>query len=115
MLQNSPLLTILQSQNIQSIILCGVETHICILQTALDLLRHGFTVYIVRDAVASQRLFDHDTAIQRLTSLSNKIILTTVESIIYELLQDARHPSFKSILAIIKERNSLLHTNRNSK
>lgn len=108
---SASLSTVLTMAAVRSVILCGVETHICILQTTLDLVRHGYTVYIVREAVTSQRTLDHETALQRLQSLGSSVIVTTFESLTYELLEDARHPQFKSILTIIKQRNSAAYRN----
>jgi len=71
-----------------------------VLQTALDLVARGYTVYLVCDAVSSQRLLERQVALQRLAS--NGVQLVTAESAIYEVLHDAKHPAFKSILPLVK-------------
>lgn len=82
------------------LILTGVETHICILQTALDAPKE-FEVYVVADAVSSSRHLDHEIALRRL--INNGITITTTESLIFQLLERADTPQFKKILPIIKE------------
>lgn len=79
----------------------GIESHVCVLQTCLDLLRQGYIVHLVQDANASQRLSDHLTAQKRLEH--EGAIVTTTESAIFEILQDAKHPKFKALVPFIKE------------
>ena len=63
--------------DIESVLICGLETHVCIQQTALDLLARGLTVFIAVDAVASRHTLDHEIALRRLES--SGAILTTTE------------------------------------
>ena len=86
---------------IENIVICGIESHICILQSALELTSKGFNVFVPRDAVNSRNDLDHETAISRLSS--SNITITTVESIIFELCQTAKRNEFKSISKLIKE------------
>lgn len=79
----------------------GVEAHVCLLQTALDLLRRGYTVLVVEDAVRSQRPNDCEQALRRMRDAG--CIVTTAESCLYELMGDAKHPSFKALLPFVKE------------
>ncbi len=81
-------------------ILIGIEAHICILQTALDLLREGCEVYVAVDCIGSRNGFDKEIAIQRMSLEGVK--LTTAESMIYEIMQTAEHERFKEILQIVK-------------
>ena len=70
-------------------------------QTCLDLLRHGFSVFLPVDAISSQRAVDRDTALTRLSNAG--AVLTTSESACFEILRDAKHPAFRSMLALAKE------------
>eukprot|EP00941_MAST-03F_sp_MAST-3F-sp1_P003888 g3888.t1 len=79
----------------RSVILCGVESHVCILQTALDLLSRGVDVHIVTDAVSSQRAEDRDVALSRLEKCG--AFLTTSESVIFQLVGNADDENFKAI------------------
>jgi nicotinamidase-related amidase len=82
------------------IILCGFETHICLYQSALDLMNSDYEVYLVVDGTSSRHGVDKDTALIRVDSEGGK--LTTVEMTLYELMRDARHPAFKAVARIIK-------------
>ncbi len=86
----------------KNVILTGMETHICVLQTALDLLDVGYTVGIVEDAVCSYRIEDMDTAIARLTG--EGVVSVTTEMIIYEFLIKAGTAEFKALLPVLEKR-----------
>ncbi len=86
----------------KNITLCGVEAHICIVQTAEDLLRAGYNVHIVKVAVSSHQKSDLDTAIDRL--YPQGCTITSAEMFLYELLRDAKSPHFKDILRLVKRR-----------
>ena len=81
-------------------LLCGVETHVCVLQTALDLISAGVEVHLVLDATGSRRAIDRDTAIGRMTLAG--AIPTTVETAGFELLGSADHSSFREFQGLIK-------------
>jgi RNA recognition motif-containing protein len=91
---------------VDKVILCGIETHVCILQTCVDLRRNNFDVYLPVDAVGSQRLQDHEVAIRRLEREGVK--LTTTESVVFELIKDSSHENFREISSLIKERAELI-------
>lgn len=93
-----------KNQQIENIILTGIETHICILNSALDLKRKGLNVYLVADATSSQRAYDRKIAIDRMQHLG--VTLTTAESIVYELAETSEGDLFKKILAEVKARNT---------
>jgi nicotinamidase-related amidase len=80
---------------------CGIETHVCVLQTVLDLLADGFNVYVAVDAVGSRNWLDHDVALRRMESRG--ATLTTVESALFEWCAVAGTPEFKQISALAKE------------
>ena len=82
------------------IIICGIETHVCVQQTALDLLAGDHTVYFAADAVCSRRDMDGAVAIERLRDQG--AVLTTAEAAVYELLREAGTPQFKQVLPLFK-------------
>lgn len=90
----------LQAQQRRQVILCGIETHVCVMQTALDLLAAGFQPVIVCDAVGSRFVDDHQRALGRLQQAG--VILTTSESLLFELCRSSKNPAFKSISALVK-------------
>ncbi len=83
-----------------TIILGGCEAHVCLLQTALGLLEEEFDVWVVTDACGSRRDRDRDAAFDRLAG--NGVELVTTEMVVFEWLQDCRHPRFKEVLALVK-------------
>jgi nicotinamidase-related amidase len=85
--------------DIESVLLCGLETHVCIQQTALDLLARGLTVFIAVDAVASRHAMDHEIALRRLES--SGAVLTTTEAALFEWCRSAEHPQFQAIRRIV--------------
>lgn len=88
------------------LVLAGIETHVCVQGTALDLLARDFRVYIPVDAVASRYAVDHETALRRLEKAG--AILTTSETAVFEWVGGAGHPQFKQISALVQERMKAL-------
>jgi nicotinamidase-related amidase len=82
------------------IILCGIETHVCVLQTCLDLLAHGKRPVVVEDCVSSRKQNDKIIAIERMRQEGASI--TTVESLLFELMRTAGNDMFKGISTIVK-------------
>jgi isochorismate hydrolase len=82
------------------ILLCGIETHVCIYQTAIDLLRQDFNVEVIADAVSSRALENKQIALNRLSTEGVKISCT--EMVLFELLKTAEHPQFKQVAKLIK-------------
>lgn len=82
------------------VILCGVETHVCVQQTAFDLMAGDHDVYLAADAVCSRREADGTVAIARLRDFG--AVITTVEAAVYELLRKAGTPQFKQVLPLFK-------------
>ena len=82
------------------ILLCGIETHVCIYQTAIDLLRQDFNVNIIADAVSSRTPENKQIALNRLAAEGAKISCT--EMALFELLKTAEHPKFRQIAKLIK-------------
>ena len=90
----------LSSMGIESCVLCGLETHVCILQTTLDMLDNGLNVHIACDAVSSQRPFDRSVALKRLNDAG--AVLSTSEAVVFQLLKDSKHPHFKSVAPFVR-------------
>ncbi len=90
-------------KEVDTIILVGVETHICIYQTALGLMDKGFDVWVVTDGVSSRNIDDHHAGLRRMQSLG--VSLGPAEMLIYELLGKAGSPQFKEILPLIVARD----------
>lgn len=84
----------------KEIIVCGIETHVCVYQTVADLLSSKFKVQVVVDAVSSRGQERKDVAIARMNELGAG--LTTAEMIITELLHTTEHPHFREILGLLK-------------
>ena len=82
------------------IILTGIESHVCVLQTAIQLIEDGFQVFVVEDAVCSRHKYNHKNAIQRLRDAG--AIVTNTESVVFEWLRDASHEHFKAISQLVK-------------
>ena len=91
----------IQENGTKSAILFGIETHVCVQQTTLDLLEEGIDVHIVVDGVSSQRESDRKHALERLRQAG--AFLTTAESVAFMLLQNAKNTHFKAVSAAIKE------------
>lgn len=81
-------------------IIAGIESHVCVLQTVRDLIENDKEVIVVQDAISSRNLLDHNSALQEMQSWGARI--TTTETLLFELLQDAKHPCFKEISRLIK-------------
>jgi len=96
----------LDRQQRRQILVVGIETHVCVLQTVLDLLAMGFECYLAVDATGSRHLLDFETAIDRM-EISGATMITT-ESVLFEWCQDSRHPHFKQVSAWIKDRERRL-------
>ena len=84
----------------ENIIICGIESHICVLQTALDLVEAGHKPIVVVDAVSSRNPLDKEIALDRMRQ--EGIRLTTVESILFELCKSSGNDTFKKISKLVK-------------
>ncbi|MFC1675572.1 isochorismatase family protein [Planctomycetota bacterium] len=82
------------------VLLCGIETHVCIYQTGCDLEADGFDVGIICDGVSSRTVENKQIALDRMAA--EGIALVGVEMILFELLQTAKHPAFREIVKLIK-------------
>lgn len=82
--------------------LAGIEAHVCVAQTALELLRLGYRVQVPADAVGSRHRLDEEVALRRLEQAG--VVVTTVEAALFEWTEGADHPRFKEISALVKDR-----------
>ncbi len=82
------------------IVIAGCEAHVCLLQTALDMLEEEFEVWVVTDACSSRLESNRDAAFDRLAG--NGAELVTTEMVAFEWLRSADHPAFKEMLAVVK-------------
>ena len=84
----------------KTILLTGIESHICVLQTALDLLERGYEIFLVYDGIDSRSPQDKKFASKRM--VREGAIFTTCESVLFELCGDAKGPGFKELSALVK-------------
>jgi len=84
----------------ETLIIAGMETHVCVQQTAFDALQQGMNVVVVSDGVVSRRESDREVALRLM--LTAGVHVTTSESIVLDLLRDASHPSFKAVSNLLK-------------
>lgn len=84
----------------KQVILAGMESHVCVLQTAMELKDVGYDVFVVNDAVCSRTKHNHKNALQRMHQAG--VIITNTESVMFEWLRDASHPKFKDISKLLR-------------
>lgn len=90
----------LRAKGAREIVLCGIEAHVCVCQTCLDLLREGFTPFVVADAISSRTSANHRAGVERMRDAG--AIVVSTEMILFELLERAGTDEFKQILNLIK-------------
>ena len=90
-----------KSLNRSTVVLYGCETHICMKQTALDLLVRDINVFLVVDAATSIQVQDRNVAIEAMREAG--VHLTTFQTVVFDLLKGVDHPKFKELLPILKE------------
>jgi nicotinamidase-related amidase len=98
--KNKNFLNYINEYNYKNIIVCGIESHICILQTSIDLLQKGFNIIIPRDAIGSRNQIDNETAFLRL--ILSGAVASTTESLICELCKTSNRKEFREVSKILK-------------
>jgi nicotinamidase-related amidase len=84
----------------KQIVLCGLETHICVNQTAHDLLDQGFEVHLLTDCVSSR--FEHDKQAGLSKMFASGVVPSSIEMALFELMRDSTHATFKQIQELVK-------------
>lgn len=90
--------------HVKTVLLCGIETHVCVLQTTLDLIERGYEVHVLVDGVSSQRPADRAVALQRLAQ--SGAYLATSEMALFQMMGSTEHPAFKTISGLCKEQRA---------
>jgi len=90
----------LRSKNLLQVVVCGIEAHVCVQQTVLDLSENGFQINLAADAVSSRKEIDYSVALERMRH--HGIEVSTTESILFELLNICGTSQFKDISKIVK-------------
>ena len=98
--KNDRFINYIKKYDFKNIIVCGIESHICVLQTSIELLAEGFNILIPRDAIGSRSEVDNDTAFLRL--ILSGAVASTTESIICELCKTSNRKEFREISKILK-------------
>ncbi len=96
-----PAMEALARSGAHRVLLVGIETHVCVQQTALDLIAAGYRVYLAVDAVGARYAVDHDTALRRLEI--SGATLTTTEAALFEWCREAGAPQFKEVSRLVRE------------
>jgi len=90
----------LEKSGRRQVILTGIEAHVCVLQTGLDLLDSGFQVHVLSDGVFSRTAENHQLALKRLHDRG--AILSSVEIALFEIVRTSKHPAFRTISKLVK-------------
>ena len=91
----------LSNSGIHNLLLCGIETHVCVAQSALDFLAMGFNVFVCVDAVGSRSALDHEIGIRRMES--SGVTLGTTESTLFEWCETSKRDAFKTISKLVQD------------
>lgn len=90
----------LKNQNIKKIAVCGIEAHVCVLQTSLDLIHNGFQVHLVSDAITSRIPSNKPIALEKMKSAG--AIISSVETVLFEMAYEAGSEEFKKLQQLFK-------------
>ncbi len=97
----APFAAALEHAGARRVLLTGIEAHVCVTQTALDLLAAGYPVHVPHDATNSRRTADRERALDRLAAAG--AVVTSTESALFELLERCGTADFKAVAALVKE------------
>ncbi len=86
--------------NRNTVLLCGMESHICVMQTALGALREGYIVHVASDAVSSRTEWNWKIGLERMRAAG--AVISSTEMMLYELLRSSGSPAFKELLPYLK-------------
>ena len=98
--QESEFVKELEKNKPETLIFCGIESHVCVFQSVLDSLAAGYNTILVCDAVASRKNADRDAAIAQMRSAGAMVVGT--ESVLFMLLRDAKNPAFKAVSKLVR-------------
>jgi nicotinamidase-related amidase len=90
----------LEATNRRQVLLAGIECHVCVLQTALQLVERKYAVQVLADAVSSRSEVNYNLGLERIRRSGADV--TCVESALFELMQTAEHPAFREVLQAVK-------------
>ena len=90
----------IESSGRHTILLCGIETHVCVWQTAAALRKANFSVHLIADATSSRNVFNRDIGLRRMEAAG--VHMNNVEMVLFELMVDATHPKFREITRLLK-------------
>lgn len=90
----------LKASGRKQVLLCGIESHVCLQQTAADLVAGGYETYVIEDAVSSRTPANRQAGLA--LAAARGALLTTVEAFLFELMRTAEHPAFKEVRQLVK-------------
>lgn len=90
----------IQASGRDRILICGIEAHVCVWQTAAALKREDYQVHVIADAISSRSAFNRDIAFRRMSAAG--MHLSNVEMVLFELMTDATHPRFRDVTKLLK-------------
>lgn len=91
---------VIERLGIETAILCGIESHVCVFQTAMELLQKGLYVHVIADAVASRTAANKQIGLRRMEAAG--AVISSTEMLLFELLRTAEHPQFKKLSKLIR-------------
>ena len=99
-LENTDIANAIDKYGKKQILICGIEAHICVSQTAYDLVNKGYDVTLIKDCSGSRNIIEYEAGIERMKD--NNIHIITTEIALFELLKSSKHTNFKEVQALIK-------------
>ncbi|KAF9954471.1 Isochorismatase domain-containing protein 1 [Mortierella alpina] len=97
-------------KGVKTVVLFGIEAHVCILQTAMDLLENNYDVLVLVDGVSSTNAFEIEPALNHIKSAGG--FVTTSESVLFQLIGDSNHDKFKAVSDLVKRTRETTAGNR---